>query len=750
MSVRRLQTNFTAGELTPRLDGRPDLAKYYNGAATLENVFVFPQGGVSRRPGTRYAGAVKTSADPTRIFPFIFNAQQAYILEFGDAYLRFWNADGTPILTSAGGPAYEISTPYAAADVFALQSRQSADVLYLVHPDYAPRKLSRVSDTNWVLSTITFIPPPTYDADTDIGTPAGATLTPAATTGEAITFTASAACFLAADVGRMIVYGSSRAVIITYTDTTHVDADIIDAFPDTDPIAAGAWLLRNSPQTTLDPNKRAPVNTQVQFNAGAAAFRAEDVGKYLKVYGGVARITIFTSTTIVKAQLLSVMSQTTDTNPSAAGAGTWTLEVDAWSDTLGWPSSIEFHEGRLGFAGVAGFPTTFWLSRSGDYENMAVGALADDALEYTLAFRQVNVIRWLASMGALLIGDAQNEHEAVGAGIDEPLGGDVLPRIRARGAWGSAAVQALVLSDAVLFHQAASRQVYLLRDTGVSREIAPAVDLTILAEHITSPQLAAHPAVFAGQPNRQLFFVRSDGVLLVCTYYPEEQVAAWSRYVLGGTDAAVESAAVIPHPDGDRDRIWVSVARTINGATVRSIEYFDDNAAEMSGRNWTSLYTDSAVVYSGSAATVISGLSHLEGESVDVIADGSYKGRFTVASGQITLATAASVVEVGLPYTSTIVTMRPALPQGEMEGVFKGWLSVTLRLYQTIGGTLNGQNIPTAVGGMTMDSGPPLKTGDQRMQLQGWDAEGRLTLTQPQPYPLTLLALFGDVEVGAP
>lgn len=143
MATYQVQTNFTAGELSPLLDLRFDFNKYANGAKYIENYIVFPQGGVQRRPGTRFVKEVKYSSQAVRLIPFEFSTEQAYILEVGHHYIRFYMSAGQ-ILFSNGLPV-ELETPYNEADLHSIKFAQSADVLYLVHPNYPPYKLSRFS-----------------------------------------------------------------------------------------------------------------------------------------------------------------------------------------------------------------------------------------------------------------------------------------------------------------------------------------------------------------------------------------------------------------------------------------------------------------------------------------------------------------------------------------------------------------------------------------------------------------------------
>lgn len=745
---RRLWTNFAKGELSPLLEGRPDLAAYFNGAQQIQNYLLFRQGGLHRRVGTRFVKEVKTSAKDTILIPFEFSVDVAYMLEFGDQYIRVYK-NGAAVLTSAGGPQVEIASPYLEAHLRDIHFTQSADILYLFHPSYAQRKLSRVSDTSWTLSTISFSPPPSFEADTDIGTGASAgdnaTLTPAATTGTGIVFTASKARFLEADVGRQIIAGAARAIITAFgasagdtaSPNDQVRADILDAFPDTNPIAAGSWLLRNSPQTTLDPDKKEPIGAQVTLVAAANAFRTADVGKFIKIYGGLIEITQRDSALQVKGEILSVLSDATTADPAAAPAGAWTLEVVSWSSARGFARTGEFYEGRLGQAATASEPTTFWLSASDDFENYAIGSLADNALQYAIAAKRVNRIEWLSDRLDLFIGTAGGEFRAKGPGVDEPLGGDTIPDVKKQTGEGSAHIQPVMVGKQILFIDRSRKRIHGL-GYNIEEDGFQALEISDIAEHITGTGIRLGPIGYASRPDPVLCFVRDDGVLLALTYFRAQQVIGFTRIV---TDGLFEAVAVIPHPDGDRDQVWVIVKRTINALTKRYVEYFEDKASEFSARAWESLQSDCALVYSGSSTATITGLSHLAAKTVDVVADGSYRGTKVVTGGQITLDDAATKVEVGLHYDSKVVTMRPAIEGSVIEGLPRSWDKIFVRLKDTIGGKINGEWLPYAAPGN-------LYEGDKEITGLGWDVEGRITVEQTQPYPMSLLAVFGTLSVG--
>jgi hypothetical protein len=259
-----IQTNFTAGELSPRLEGRVDISKYINGCKSIENMIVQKHGPVSRRGGLYFASEVKDSSKATRLLPFEFSVTQAYILEFGDQYIRFYKNYGRinsgPFAEEFSsefnlGSAYEVATPYLEAEIFQLVITQSADVLYIAHENHEPRKLSRLGDANWTLSEIDFQDGP-YDAINATDT----TLTPSGTSGS-ITVTASAvtgingdAGFVSTDVGRLIRFEDSAnnwswMEITAVGSTTSVTATINGPNLATTTASSG-WRLGSFSDTT--------------------------------------------------------------------------------------------------------------------------------------------------------------------------------------------------------------------------------------------------------------------------------------------------------------------------------------------------------------------------------------------------------------------------------------------------------------------------------------------------------------------
>lgn len=167
-----LQPTFAAGELSPSASARTDIARYYTGLKVCRNFMVMPYGGVRNRPGTKFICEVENSNKLNRLIPFQFNDQQTYILQFGDLQTRVIK-DGGQILS--GGVPYQVAMPYTQFDLPQLNYTQSADVMTLAHPSYKPRELSRLAHDNWITSEISLAP--------RIAAPASATATPVAGTG---------------------------------------------------------------------------------------------------------------------------------------------------------------------------------------------------------------------------------------------------------------------------------------------------------------------------------------------------------------------------------------------------------------------------------------------------------------------------------------------------------------------------------------------------------------------------------------
>ena len=712
-----IQTNFTAGELSPRVHSRIDIAKYNNGLKLCENIQVMVQGGARRRPGLRLAAETKDSTKKSRLIPFIYNADQAYVLEVGDLYMRVFK-DGALL----GGP-YEITSPYAVSILSELEWVQGADTMYIMQGDTPVYRLQRFGDTDWRLLAAPF----TVEPFDEVGIkPALALTLSAATVGTGRNFSAASA-FFASDVGRYIVAGSGQALITAYVDASNVTCEIQSAFSGTS-IASGTWTLDGSPQTTCTVSAVGPVGTAVTATLGAAGWRATgEVGKYIKVNGGLLKVTGYSTSTVLNCVVQQVLTSTT-----AAIANSWTLNSSIWGGSNKYPRTGTLYEQRLLLAGSAGFPQTIVGSRIGDTLNFELGTNDSDAFSREVASAQVATIRHLGQGKRLMIFTNQNEMSMRG-GNEKPITPTNMQKNDESTA-GSNQVRPVKIGNEILFVQRAGKKV---RACGYRQDIDgfESPDRTVFSEHITGSGIV--DMTFQQEPDALLYCVRADGQIAVSTYDTEQEVNAWGRWI---TDGQVESVACIPTPTAEQ--VWVIVKRTINGITKRYVEYFD-----------LSLKTDCAkTMTSGSPQAVWTGLSHLEGKTVKVLADGVVQAGKVVTGGQITLDRPATAVEVGLGFTPLIKMLNPEVGSaaGTSQGAAISVGEVIVRVLDTVGVEIDGQEQTfRKMDSELLDRPPAVGTGELReTTVSGSLYSSELVISQPEPVDFHVLAVIRKCTIN--
>lgn len=822
--IHQSNNSLAKGELTELVEGRVDLDQYNSGAKTLENIIVLEQGPGQRRPGTRYVASTKFPALPSRSVKYVQSKINAFHLEFGNSYIRFYkNSARIEVL----GVPVEIATPYVAADLDTLVFSQLNDVLFITSLFYQQRRLERFSDTIWQLRLEPIIVPASYE----YGTRPASTLTPSAVSGSGVTFTASVAQFDASDVGRelLVIAGTNtgaRALITGFTSTTVVTGTITQPFANTTANAATDWKITISYQTSVTPSAKSPVGISITLTAAVGAWRTGDIGKFVQIDGGVVEITAIGSNVSATGTIRSELNST-----AVASSGSWTLEENAWSSANGFPACDEFRDERHYYAGTIAQPQTGWGSKVDDISNFAVGVLASDAVQFTISNSQLNPIVWIRSIKHLIVGTTNGEFRVFGSQdqVITPTNITIDPQTP-NGSVDD--VQPITVGNVILYVTASTRR---LREEVFDYVVDGyrSTDIIILSQHLTR-NFGLKELSYQREPTPIIWVPRDDGTLLTCTYIRDQNVIAWARQITGTpevdpetpehtrpTDGFFESHCVIPHPNQDREQVWVTVRRIVNGATVRYIEFFDDArfyyrtlhtdaAITIDGTGTTTLTlsstTGSGVTATSSApffvasdvgreiriigtsprATVtafgsstsvtvsvtrdfltvgpyvagkwgvarsdISGLTHLEGKLVQVIVDGAPTIPQTVVGGAITSQFKGIKVEVGLGYVSTIDPVRPefAGPTGTIQGMIKAVPELTVRLFESLGFTINGESIEDfAIEGDINDQPPALFSGDILCQgILGWGTTGRVRLQQTQPLPFTLSLMVNTIVVG--
>lgn len=750
-----IRSTFNAGELSPLMDGRVDVAKYNNGARIVENFIPSVQGPAVRRPGFRYVTEVKTSSQQTWLAKFEFNNTQSFILEFGNYYLRFCTNHGQVL---SGGSPYEIATPYSSADLtdsngtFKLSMVQSGDIIYIAHPSYPTQALSRLGNTNWTIAAaaLTNGPFKTQNVDKTI------TVSASASTGT-ITLTASSAIFQAAHVGSFFyLEPADLSAIKPWTAGQEFASSS----------SAGTIYRRSDGKTYLCMTAISPTSGKV-WRTGPDkpihTYGTEDDGdgqaisgttcehqglawKFIDAGYGYVKITGFTSST----QVTAVVQGSWGLPSGCVGTGTFRWAHGAFSGVEGYPSKITFFRERLTLAkGIQLF-----FSCSGDFLNFASkddsgNVVADRAIQVTISSNQVNTVQWLAPSQALVIGTSGSEFACMENTTSEAFApGNV--KIEQQTTDGCKSVAPATVGYSILMVQASGRKLkeiaYNFQQNGYVT-----ADLSVLSEHITAGGIVQ--MTWHKEPYVALWAARGDGTLLGFTFNKEQDVVGWHRHPVGG-GGIVESVCTMPAPSGDRDELWIITRRTINGVTKRYIEYLEEGY-KAGVAQADCFYVDCGSTYSGASTTTISGLSYLEGQTVQVLTNGASHPDRVVTSGAITLQVASTKVQVGLGYNSTIQTNRVegGAADGTSQGKMKRINKVVLRFYNTLGAkagpsTTILDEIQFRTGSDPMDAPPPLFTGDKLIEWpNGYDFDGYVTVQQYQPLPMTLVAIMPQTTV---
>lgn len=857
-------TDFSKGELSPSLLGRSDIEGYYKGCATLLNMVVMLQGGATRRPGTLYQANAKSSADTTagkvKLVEFTYNTENAYILEFGDAYVRVFadggpvvnsltvtgaanngvglirltvasttglytgntavvasvggvpNATGTWIITVISGTTFDLvgstfaglytaggtaavavefpATGWTSPRHLEISYAQSNDALVVVHPQVPPQIIRRVSHTNWNVGAFTALDGPYLPSVTGQGT-----LTLSANAG-AVNITFSVATGINDGVG-LTANDVGRFIRFTSVGTSW------------------CWMIITSVVTALT----GTATIQPFVNNGATT-PADGVG------------------------------------PSGGFA------MGAWGVNPGYPILVSFFQQRLFFIGTTLNPNRIDGSQPNDFLNFAPTAAAGtvndaNAVSWRVYDDQTNDPRWVRATGSsttpqLAVGNSGSEVALQAGGSAQALTPTSVQAFRETNLGGASNSRAWRINKSVLFASAGGRQLY---EWSYDWQVGGSggINRTVDSDHITVSGIV--DTAFQKRPHGIAWCILANGGLIGMTYLTllseEKTKVGWHRHQLGGDyyggPPFVESLACIPSPDEAYDQLWLAVKRTINGSVVRTIEmmsqFFDTQAQENaifmdlavrstltypSGTlvadtmvvstsdtpvtvTWTASaatpfaagnvgsvmrYNDGIGLVTGFTSTTVltgnwyraptnlkpaltttwsltaqfnsfSGLTHLQGQVVQILGDGADFGTETVAAGAVSLDPSrgeASYATIGLPYEFRLVTMPWAAKAAVMvQGRIKTIATLFLRFLKSLGcdyGRLitdEYTNVPedtvdtlqTRSALNLVGSPPPLFTGIERVPSPGGhDQEGQILIKGSGPYPCTILAIGASGDVG--
>ncbi|WP_255631841.1 hypothetical protein [Caballeronia sp. dw_19] len=792
-----IQTNFNAGELSPDLAGHIDIERYTNGAKTMLNVVPQLAGGGKRRAGSRIIAQAKYPDRTTRLIPFVFNKAQAYQLEVGDLYARFYTAAGQIV---DGASPLEIATPYAQTEVFNVEYTQGSDTMFLANESFPIKRLVRLSSAAWSIGDAPFDPGPIDE----IGFRPGATLTLSSTAMGAATATSSADVFIASDVGRNIVVGSGLASIDNVVSPTQASITITSAFA-SNTAGGNAWKLDQSPQAAITPSNSTPIDGAISLTADGPAESIASVsltGTTMTIVtndphglvvgnlfvlsgfesagldGLYAAVTVpdaNTVTFVFNGSLLTggtfgslyrygigsvwrsfdvgsyvsingglVLITAVSSPIKAFGKIVTSLSATVTAPASAWSLKSAVWNPVDGYPrAVSLFQQRLYAAGSSNFPETIWGSGTGLYFDFTPGTDDGDSFSYTAAS------DQVNQVEHLSSskilvvltqGEEFSVSGgsssSVTPTnidITSQSIFGCAQARPVRVANELIYAQRAGKKIRCMA-YDFNTDSFRSQNLTRLAAHITGPGVI--DMAFQAEPNPVVWMVRSDGVLASLTYDKDDNVCGFARHT---TDGLFKSVCVIPGPDADI--VQVVVQRTVNGATVQYIEQFDDT-----------VMTDAAILGTNPAgATVWTGFDLLEGKPCDVKADGVFMGPFTVTGGQITIPRAATSIEVGLHYDSEIETLPPNVSGGlttsQGNQVKSG--DAIVRMLGSINLLVDDQRVAfQEFGTGVLDKAPTPFTGDKEISRFGWDKFSSVTLKQDQPYAWHVLAFIRHFTVN--
>lgn len=794
------QLTFNGGEYTEFMAPRVDVAKYGKGCLTMENFYPVPFGAAMARPGTKYGGDAKYSDRAAIVWPFTFSTTTTFDIEVGHEYFRFWKDQAavnapTPAAWAtttdyevddyvtesstnyrcieahtAGTFAtdlaankwealdvLEVTTPYQEADLYQIQIETIRDVVYIVHPDYAFRKLVRYADDDWRLELVDYAAEFNYppllaenQTDTNIAVTSGAH----STVGSTVTLTADSDVFTSDQVGETMMIGHVR-------DETSIRMDVGATGTSSNIYVLGDWQFQTTGTGKFkiqfeESEDQTNWTTKRQYDIDGTANNiiatgTEQTPKYFRInitdyttaggdakievadpfVPGLVKITGYTSATVATAEIVEPLHAATTTSR-------WAKQY--FSEAEGHPRAICVHRNRLCIAS-----RDIWLSQPGNYENFRRRTDADSGFQIALTRPGSPLVQWLEDLRELRVGTTlaegiitvDNENEAFSYSNY---------RVRWDSNYGSKHIRAQAVNGTAIFLQPEGRTARFQVISGIE-EYYDADTLTTLADHITGDGVVQ--TAYQRQRYPTYHGVREDGEVCSLLYEERQNIQAWYRMK---TDGEIESISVTPRPD-EEDRVCYVVKRTVNGATVRHIEFkalnqyrtLQDNDKE---NMW---FVDDGKQFTGTDMTTITGLEHLEGEEVAILADGAKVANKTVASGQITLDVAADNVIVGRPYDYRLIPMylESANVMGQSKSIkaaiVRRWRSSAFDMRVDSGKWSNISNPPA-----NLDTAPDLQNGDtEKIHLSGdWERNTTVEVKGTSPLPLNVQAITLEFEIG--
>lgn len=743
MPQKPLLRSFAGGEITAEMYGRLDLVKFQTGLAKCLNARTLPHGPAKRRPGFRFINEAKDSTRKVVVRPFQYSATATCILEFGHQTLRFY-VNGAAVLEAnqtigsiVGNTINLVGHGYSAGDWVYVGSR------FL--------KVSSAAANSFTVTDL-------WGAAV---TPTGTTVARVYTISTPYTEGDLLALRTAQDSSTLTIshpsYPSKELKRISATNWTLTDVSFTPpAAPPSPPtvLAVSPAAGTADPQvycytyigadgvTESLPSATATVNNTLSLAGNYNNVTPVAVAGALKynIYKERAGVMAYlgSTTTAVAVRDNNITPDVSITPPTSV----YTLNGSADN----YPTAVTYHEQRRWFAGSNNEPQTLYATRTGTASNLTSSNAVqdDDAMKFKIGARQQNAIRHLLPLSDLIALTVGGEFRIYAD--NNPSITPTTISIKPQGYSGVSDVQPALTSNSILYVQGQGAHVRELAYDW-QKQAFGSIDVSIMAPHLFDGYTIVDMA-FTRAPLPELWCVRSDGVLVALTYVPDQQVYAWHQHT---TDGTFESVAVVS--EDSEEVLYAVVKRTVNSRTVRYVERLQTQVLTAQA---DAFFVDSGLQYSGSPVTTLSGLWHLEGKTVQVLADGAVQASHVVTGGAITLDYAASKVSVGLQYLTDLMTLPLVLEQmmASGQGTTKNVNSVAIRVSQSNmvkAGPAFDDLTPYPARSVSDPYGSPpaLRTGELRFDIApDWNADGSICIRQDEPLPLTVLSIAVDVEPG--
>ncbi len=620
-----------------------------------------------------------------RLENFSFNVEQNYLLVFTALRMQIYKNGVLQTNINGSGNDYLVTT-YTLAQIADFDYIQSADTVIITHEDVAPQRITRTSDTAWSIGALPLINIPQFDFND------GSSPTPVDEV-QRISFEVGSD----GDRFKLSLEGIlTEEIVLSQTTTGRAGVE--------ESITQELLALPNTGTTGIS----------VSFISGPLpdVYEITFSGDSAKDWDEMTGTTVFAI-----APLFKIVAST-------VSSGTARSE-DTWSATRGWPKTCTFHEGRLYFGGSKERPATIWGSRVGDFFNFKNRKSFDDeSIEATLDTDQVNAIEGIFSNRSLQIFTSGGEFYVRESPIT-PSNIAVIPQSNL----GSRRVRPVSIDGITLFAQRTGKSI--VQFVFVNEfQANQSRSVSILAPHLINTPIKMSPASGTESTDANyVYILNDDGNLTVFNTLSAEDVAGFTRWETTGD---IKSIAVVDN------EVNLLVERVINTSTVYQLE--KENSL---------LNTDSAVRGTGLASDTLTGLDHLEGETVKVKADGAVQDDEVVVSGEITIGRTADTIEAGLEYLPVIKTMplNQNLQGGPNASSKKKILRASLQISESNGIIVNGERIADKTIGQDQFDAPTPQTGVRRIFLLGWSLEADITITQDTPMPMTILNIGMEVKV---